>query len=80
MSLIVGSSSIAAWWVVIPVARRWAGWVDRDQDGFLDGFANGPFGSFDIYGGHWGALVVGVSTVCLVVLMALRRQVRATPR
>ena len=68
----IGAMSVASWWLAIPIARRWTGWVDIDHDGMLDGFVAGRYDSVDMYGGHWGALVTGVAAAGALALVALR--------
>jgi hypothetical protein len=78
VALIIGVGSLSTWWVAIPFARNWTGWVDIDHDGVLDGMTNGRYDSVDWYGGHWGALVLGSAVVGGIALAVLRRHVHSS--
>jgi hypothetical protein len=69
----LGAIVIGSWWAVAPLARRWSGWTDPDGDGVLADFTNGSYDRFDVYGGHWGLLVLGVSCLCFAVLIVIRK-------
>jgi cytochrome bd-type quinol oxidase subunit 2 len=57
-------------WIAAPVAESSTGWVDTDNDGMLDGFANGSYDWVDINGGTW-ATAAAVLVVAIVVGLAM---------
>ena len=70
--LFLGALAVASWWGAGPIARQWCGWSDSDNDGMLDGFVNGAFDSVDIYGGHWGVVVLAAASTCGAGIVAIR--------
>lgn len=77
---LLGVLAVASWWGVLPLARQWAGgWSDSDNDGMLDGFVMGAYDSVDIYGGHWGVLVLAAASTCGAGIIAIRWWSRRHP-
>jgi hypothetical protein len=53
--VLLGGSALLATvpWIAAGMAESSTGWVDRDHDGILDGFANGAYDWVDINLGPW---------------------------
>lgn len=79
LCIVLGVLAVASWWGAGPLARRWSGWSDSDDDGMFGDFINGAYDSVDFYGGHWGVLVLAAASTCGAGIVAIRWWSRRHP-
>jgi hypothetical protein len=64
--LAAAGALVAAAYAGVAAAESRSHWVDKDNDGMLDGFVNGAYDWTDLNGGTWAEVVLALSAVTVV--------------
>lgn len=67
-------------WIAAPIAESSTGWVDRNHDRMLDGFANGSYDWVDVNGGAWATAAAVLAGLVILTLAAVLVAMRASQR